>query len=124
MHTSNITVGNVGRKVPLAVKTDVVFPNVRLILDPVNQALGGTLPLLTSPIGATSKVNMEDTPMDNSNSTLVTFELSPTASGTQLRVIETGFLQLRPELQDISYRENTSGWEHELAELVAFMSEI
>ncbi len=65
----------------------------------------------------------EETPMNSSNSTLVTFELSPTKSGTQLRVVETGFLQLRPELQDISYRENTSGWEHELAELVAFMLE-
>lgn len=64
----------------------------------------------------------EETLMDKANSTLVTFKLTPTPQGTQLDVIETGFLQLAPELRNVSFRENSSGWKSELDELVALFA--
>lgn len=64
----------------------------------------------------------EDEPMHGQNSTLVTFELEPTAGGTRLRVVETGFENLRPDLRETAFRENTSGWRHELGELVDYLT--
>lgn len=64
----------------------------------------------------------ETAEMNEMNSTLVTFELTPTPSGTQLRVLETGFATLDPGLRERAFRENTSGWATELVELVAFLS--
>jgi len=64
----------------------------------------------------------EGVAMNATNSTLVTFELTPTPAGTRLRVLETGFAGLDPELREAAFRENTSGWAHELAELTEFLT--
>lgn len=63
----------------------------------------------------------EEEEMNDQNSTLVTFELSPIPSGTRLRVVETGFATLRPDLRENAFRENTSGWRSELAELITYL---
>lgn len=60
--------------------------------------------------------------MDEQNSTLVTFELTPTAKGSRLRVLETGFGGLHPALRETAVRENSSGWVAELAELVSYLA--
>lgn len=64
----------------------------------------------------------EDEEMTEANSTVVTFELEPHPFGTNLRVLETGFANLPPELRALSYRENEQGWKTELGELVEFLS--
>lgn len=65
----------------------------------------------------------EDVEMDETNSTLVTFELTPTPAGTRLRVLETGFATLEPGLREQAFRENSSGWATELDELVTYLLE-
>ena len=64
----------------------------------------------------------ETVAMNETNSTLVIFELTPTPAGTRLRVLETGFSTLDPELRERAFRENTNGWATELEELVAYLS--
>ena len=64
----------------------------------------------------------EEVAMNETNSTLVTFELTPTPTGTRLRVVETGFATLAPDLREKAFRENTNGWAAELDELVTFLS--
>jgi uncharacterized protein YndB with AHSA1/START domain len=43
-------------------------------------------------------------------STLVEFTLEPTASGTLLRVVESGFDKLPPHRRDEAFRMNDRGW--------------
>ena len=66
----------------------------------------------------------EETEMSITNSTLVTFELTPiNKDQTRLRVAESGFANLPPEMRDVSHRENSHGWQVELEELIAFLGE-
>ena len=60
--------------------------------------------------------------MNETNSTLVTFELTPIPTGTRLHVLETGFANLDPALREVAFRENTNGWATELRELVEFLT--
>lgn len=62
-------------------------------------------------------------PMTSDNSTLVTFTLTPTAEGTRLDLLETGFASLRENVRAISLQENTSGWRTELGELVEYLEQ-
>jgi len=43
-------------------------------------------------------------------STLVEFTLEPTATGTRLRVVESGFDRLPPHRRDEAFRMNDRGW--------------
>lgn len=56
------------------------------------------------------------------NSTLVTFVLAATTSGTQITVRESGFASLPKELHGIAQPEHESGWTHELRELEAYLA--
>lgn len=56
------------------------------------------------------------------NSTLVTFSLSEVEGGTQLIVVETGFTGLNTAAREKNYEENVSGWQHELQELVDYLT--
>lgn len=51
--------------------------------------------------------------------TLVEFRLEETEEGTRVNLTESGFASLRPGVYEDAMRENTSGWDSELAELVA-----
>lgn len=62
------------------------------------------------------------TPYTPENSTLVTFTLEGTPSGTRLTVSETGFAGLAPEHRQASFEDNTDGWTHELGELQAYLA--
>jgi uncharacterized protein YndB with AHSA1/START domain len=53
--------------------------------------------------------------------TYVEFALTPTASGTQLTVTETGFAQLPDQWLEPSYEGNVKGWRSELDELAAYL---
>lgn len=66
----------------------------------------------------------EEVTMEPANSTLVLFELEPTQSGTRLKVTESGFAELPPALREATIRENTSGWESELQDLVTYLAEL
>lgn len=50
--------------------------------------------------------------------TLVEFRLHEVDEGTRIEMVESGFASLPPEVYESSLRENTSGWDGELAELV------
>ena len=53
--------------------------------------------------------------------TYVEFTLEPTAAGTLLTVIESGFAQLPDAWLEPSYEGNVRGWRSELDELVAYL---
>ncbi len=61
-------------------------------------------------------------PADDPRRTYVEFTLEPTASGTTLNMVESGFGQV-PDAgaHDVAYSGNTKGWTHELGELVAYL---
>jgi len=42
--------------------------------------------------------------------TLVEFTLEPTATGTRLRIVESGFAKLPPHRRDEAFRMNDRGW--------------
>ncbi len=65
----------------------------------------------------------ESEPMAPDNSTLVTFNLTPTAEGTRLDLVETGFATLPENIRAKAHKENTSGWHSELGELVEYLGE-
>jgi len=55
------------------------------------------------------------------NSLLVTFELTPSGSGTLLRMSETGFREVGWEVAVLeeAYRDHVSGWDHYLPRIAA-----
>ena len=58
---------------------------------------------------------------DDPRRTYVEFTLEPTAAGTRLRVVETGFAQLPDEAYRKGFESHTEGWGRELGELVAYL---
>lgn len=60
------------------------------------------------------------------NSLLVTFELVPSGSGTQLRFAETGFNTRGWEQATVEeqYREHVTGWDHFLPRLVTYAARL
>jgi uncharacterized protein YndB with AHSA1/START domain len=52
--------------------------------------------------------------------TLVEFTLEAHPDGTRLRLVESGFSQLPPDLRGTAMERNATGWESELAELAAY----
>ena len=60
-------------------------------------------------------------PEDDPRRTYVEFTLEPTATGTRLRVVETGFAQLPDAEHKAAFPGNNSGWTNELGELVAYL---
>ena len=60
-------------------------------------------------------------PDDDPRRTYVEFTLEPTATGTRLTVVESGFAQLPEEAHRSAFEGNTRGWASELGELVAHL---
>ena len=60
-------------------------------------------------------------PEDDPRRTYVEFTLQPTAAGTRLTVVESGFAQLPEDAHRKAYGGNTEGWAKELGELVAYL---
>ncbi|HWG28185.1 SRPBCC domain-containing protein [Actinospica sp.] len=60
-------------------------------------------------------------PEDDPRRTYVEFTLEPTAVGTRLTVVESGFAQLSAEAHDTAFNGNTQGWASELGELVEYL---
>jgi uncharacterized protein YndB with AHSA1/START domain len=54
--------------------------------------------------------------------TYVEFTLEPSATGTRLTVVETGFAQLPEDAYRKAYDGNTEGWASELGELVDYLN--
>ncbi|NUR07061.1 MAG: polyketide cyclase [Nocardioidaceae bacterium] len=59
-------------------------------------------------------------------SLLVTFDLLPTASGTHLRMTETGFREMgwEPAVLEEQYDEHVTGWDHYLPLLGAYVARL
>lgn len=55
--------------------------------------------------------------------TLVEFRLEEVEEGTRVDLIESGFASLPSEIYESALRENTTGWEQELAELAALFNQ-
>lgn len=72
-----------------------------------------------SVFGFTWQVN--GLPDDDVRRTYVEFTLEPTASGTRLTVVETGFAQLPDDAHDQAFTGNTRGWGAKLGELSDYL---
>ena len=59
---------------------------------------------------------------DAGPSTLVEFSLEIKDGGTSVRVRESGFASLPPEIVEESLRENTAGWKAEMQDLVDYLA--
>jgi uncharacterized protein YndB with AHSA1/START domain len=64
----------------------------------------------------------EAVPLTEGPVTRVEFILDEHPRGTRLRVIESGFAGVPPEVRRSQYERNTQGWEQELGDLVAYLS--
>ena len=64
---------------------------------------------------------VDGVPEDDPRRTYVEFTLEPTATGTRLRVVESGFAQLPDEAHRKGFESHTEGWGRELGELVAYL---
>jgi uncharacterized protein YndB with AHSA1/START domain len=64
---------------------------------------------------------LPDLPEDDPRRTYVEFTVQPTAEGTLLRVVETGFAQLPVDTRRQTYDSHSEGWTRELAELAAHL---
>ena len=60
------------------------------------------------------------------NSLLVTFDLTPSGSGTMLRMTETGFREVGWEVAVLeeAYRDHVSGWDHYLPRIATRASSV
>jgi uncharacterized protein YndB with AHSA1/START domain len=59
---------------------------------------------------------------DTAQMTRVEFTLEPHPEGTRLRIVESGFASLPPELRGGCHERNTRGWQHELGELAQYLA--
>jgi uncharacterized protein YndB with AHSA1/START domain len=62
-----------------------------------------------------------DTPVDQGPNTLVAFTLEPFGAGTRLRLKESGFASLPEKIQAQALRDNSAGWQEELADLARYL---
>ncbi len=62
--------------------------------------------------------------LDETNSTVVEFELTTTDDGTLVQLTESGFSTLPEDVRLSSFRENKSGWEVELDHLKEYLATI
>ena len=60
-------------------------------------------------------------PEDDPRRTYVEFTLEPTATGTLLTVVESGFAQLPEDAYHKAYDGNAQGWASELRELAEYL---
>jgi uncharacterized protein YndB with AHSA1/START domain len=60
-------------------------------------------------------------PPEDPRRTYVEFTLEPTASGTRLHLVESGFAQLPDEGHRRGHASHEEGWTHELGDLVAYL---
>jgi uncharacterized protein YndB with AHSA1/START domain len=60
-------------------------------------------------------------PEEDPRRTYVEFTLEPTAAGTRLTVVESGFAQLPEDAYKTAFGGNTEGWARELGELVEYL---
>ena len=59
---------------------------------------------------------------DNVPMTRVEFTLQSHPEGTRLRLVESGFANLPPELRGGCHESNTRGWQRELGELAQYLA--
>ena len=63
-------------------------------------------------------------PEDDPRRTYVEFTLEPTAGGTRLTVVESGFAQLAQEVHRTEYQGHLDGWKSELGELIGHLDAV
>jgi uncharacterized protein YndB with AHSA1/START domain len=64
---------------------------------------------------------LPDLPEDDPRRTHVEFTLEPSAAGTRLQVIESGFAQLPDDTRRADYDSHAEGWTVELGELADYL---
>jgi uncharacterized protein YndB with AHSA1/START domain len=69
------------------------------------------------PFGGYEAASLSESP-----TTRVEFTLEEHPDGTRLRVVESGFASLPPELSRTSFEQNTRGWQTELGELAGYFA--
>lgn len=66
---------------------------------------------------------LKNTPVEEA-STVVEFELVPVGDRTRLTMVESGFSSLPEDEYDERFKENTSGWQAELADLSSYVTRV
>jgi hypothetical protein len=61
-------------------------------------------------------------PLTEGPITRVEFVLDEHPEGTRLRVVESGFASLPPELRRSQHERNTQGWDRELGDLSTYVA--
>jgi len=63
---------------------------------------------------------------DSANSLLVTFELTPSGTGTRIRLVETGFREMGWEAAKVeeAYREHVTGWDTFIPRLGTYIARL
>jgi uncharacterized protein YndB with AHSA1/START domain len=71
-------------------------------------------------------VQPEDEPATPTNSLLVTFELTPSGSGTVVRMTESGFREKGWEaaVLEETYKDHSNGWDHFVPRLVDYVARL
>ena len=65
--------------------------------------------------------HITELPEDDPRRTYVEFTLEPTAAGTRLHVVESGFAQLPDDTYGTVFDDHTHGWASELGELAGYL---
>lgn len=63
-------------------------------------------------------------PQEHPHRNDVVFTLTATAEGTRLHVVESGFARVAEDIGRAAHRDNSEGWDSELAELVAYLDQL
>ena len=63
------------------------------------------------------------TDYSNEIPTLVEFTLEKTATGTRLRVVESGFDKLPAHRRDIAFRSNDGGWTMQMQNIAQYLGQ-
>jgi uncharacterized protein YndB with AHSA1/START domain len=69
------------------------------------------------------KDTMPGDPLQEGNSTVVSFQLEELRDGTRVKVSESGFASLPEDVREAVYQENDHGWRAELEELRVYLAE-
>jgi hypothetical protein len=62
-------------------------------------------------------------PIDQVPNTLMEFRLEDDGDSTRLTVVESGFAALPADIRENSLRDNTQGWEEQMGNIQAYLSQ-
>lgn len=86
-----------------------------------NQEAAATVTVVEPPHQFGFRWGIDGLPAGDPRRTEVMFTLTAVPQGTRLRLVESGFAQLAEEQARAAHKDNSEGWDVELADLVAYL---